>query len=46
MDIPGHPRLRDSFKNYIQDAKAVVFVVDVSTITRNGSEIAEYVQSP
>ncbi|EJD02388.1 uncharacterized protein FOMMEDRAFT_124808 [Fomitiporia mediterranea MF3/22] len=42
VDIPGHPRLRESFKTYVPDAKAVVFVVDASAITRNGREVAEH----
>ncbi|KAL5529686.1 hypothetical protein ACEPAG_5671 [Sanghuangporus baumii] len=42
VDVPGHPRLRDTFKTYISDAKAIVFVVDASTITRNGRDVAEH----
>lgn len=43
VDVPGHPRIRDQFKEYIPDAKAVVFVVDASTISRNGPLVAECV---
>lgn len=42
VDIPGHPRIRDQFTEYLADAKAVVFVVDASTISRNGPAVAEY----
>ena len=45
VDVPGHPRLRDTFKTYIPDAKAIVFVVDASTIARNGRDVAEYAPS-
>ena len=41
IDVPGHPRLRGLFKNHLSDAKAITFVVDTSTITRNGSHVAE-----
>ncbi len=43
VDVPGHQRLRDAFKDYIPDAKAIVFVVDASSITRNGKIVAECV---
>lgn len=43
VDIPGHPRLRGSFKDHLPDAKAIIFVVDVSTVTRFGKDVAEYV---
>lgn len=43
IDVPGHPRIRDQFREYITDAKAIAFVVDASTISRNGSVVAEYV---
>jgi hypothetical protein len=43
VDIPGHPRIRDQFREYIPDAKAVAFVVDASTVSRNGAAVAEYV---
>ena len=41
IDIPGHPRLRDDFKEHVTDAKALVFVVDASTIARNAAFVAE-----
>lgn len=41
IDIPGHPRLRHHFDEYIDDAKAIAFVVDVTTIARNGAAVAE-----
>ncbi|KDQ17919.1 hypothetical protein BOTBODRAFT_29229 [Botryobasidium botryosum FD-172 SS1] len=42
IDVPGHPRIRDQFTEYLPDAKAVVFVVDTSTIARNGAAVAEH----
>lgn len=45
IDVPGHPRIRDQFREHLKDAKAVAFVVDCSTISRNGSAVAEYVFS-
>lgn len=43
IDVPGHPRIRDQFREHLKDAKAIAFVVDCSTISRNGSVVAEYV---
>lgn len=43
IDIPGHPRIRDQFQEQLDDAKAIVFVVDASTISRNGAVVAELV---
>ena len=43
IDIPGHPRIRDQFQEYINDAKAIAFVVDASTVSRNGAAVAECV---
>lgn len=43
IDVPGHPRIRDQFREHLQDAKAIAFVVDCSTVSRNGSVVAEYV---
>jgi signal recognition particle receptor subunit beta len=42
VDIPGHPRVRDQFQEHLQDAKALIFVVDASTVSRNGAAVAEY----
>ncbi|KAK7467342.1 hypothetical protein VKT23_004399 [Stygiomarasmius scandens] len=42
VDIPGHPRIRDQFKEFVPDAKALVFVVDANTISRNASTVAEH----
>jgi len=41
IDVPGHPRIRDQFREHLSDAKAIAFVVDCSTISRNGSAVAE-----
>lgn len=43
VDIPGHPRVRDQFQEQLPDAKAVAFVVDASTVSRNGAAVAECV---
>ncbi|KAH7104144.1 P-loop containing nucleoside triphosphate hydrolase protein [Auriculariales sp. MPI-PUGE-AT-0066] len=43
VDIPGHPRLRtQGLQDHVGAAKAVVFVVDASTIARNGAAVAEH----
>lgn len=42
VDIPGHPRIRSQFREFIPLAKAVVFVVDSSTVARIGASVAEY----
>ena len=41
IDVPGHLRVRDQFRQHLLDAKAVAFVVDSSTVSRNGSLVAE-----
>lgn len=43
VDIPGHPRIRDQFQEHLTTTRAVAFVVDASTISRNGSTVAECV---
>jgi signal recognition particle receptor subunit beta len=43
IDIPGHPRIRNQFKEHLKNACAVVFVVDAATVSRTGSTVAEYV---
>jgi signal recognition particle receptor subunit beta len=35
--------MRDQFREYMSDAKAIAFIVDASTISRNGAAVAEYV---
>ncbi|OJT09126.1 hypothetical protein TRAPUB_14413 [Trametes pubescens] len=42
IDVPGHPRIRDQFQEHLPDAKAIVFVVDASTVSRNGAAVAEH----
>ena len=44
MDVPGHPRIRAQFREHLADAKAIVFAVDASNISRNGPIVAEYVR--
>ncbi|KAG6889964.1 hypothetical protein C0992_003444 [Termitomyces sp. T32_za158] len=44
-DIPGHPRIRDQFEEHLDDAKAIAFVVDASTVSRNGALVAEHLHS-
>lgn len=41
VDLPGHPRLKDEFKKYVDDASAVIFVVDIVALVRNAGPIAE-----
>lgn len=41
LDVPGHPRVRDQYKDFLPDAGAIAFVIDVSTISRNGAAVAE-----
>ena len=45
VDVPGHPRVRHQFKESLDDAKAIAFVVDASTVSRSGAAVAEYVIS-
>jgi len=45
VDVPGHPRVRSQFSKYLGDAKGVVFVVDTSSVTRNGPVIAEHLHT-
>ena len=41
IDVPGHPRLRDQFQEHMVDTKAIAFVVDSSTVSRNAPVVAE-----
>jgi len=41
IDVPGHPRLRDRFQDHLSDAKAVGFVVDTNSVSRNAPAAAE-----
>ncbi|KIO13648.1 hypothetical protein M404DRAFT_993200 [Pisolithus tinctorius Marx 270] len=42
VDVPGHPRIRDQFRQHLRGAKAIVFVVDASTVSRNAPDVAEH----
>jgi len=42
IDVPGHPRIRAQFREYLGGTKGIVFVVDTSTIARNGASVAEH----
>ncbi|KAI7817796.1 signal recognition particle receptor beta subunit-domain-containing protein [Gamsiella multidivaricata] len=42
VDIPGHERLRFKFSEFMPIARAVVFVVDSSTVARQTRILAEY----
>ncbi|KAN0123901.1 Signal recognition particle receptor beta subunit domain containing protein [Russula decolorans] len=42
VDVPGHPRIREQFREHLADAKAIVFVVDASNVSRNGPIVAEH----
>ena len=39
----GHPRIRNQFQEHLATTKAIAFVVDASTISRNGPAVAECV---
>lgn len=41
--MPGHPRIRAQFTEHLASAKGIVFVVDTSTIARDGAAVAECV---
>ncbi|KAF8557281.1 hypothetical protein OG21DRAFT_346479 [Imleria badia] len=41
IDVPRHPRIMDQFREHLKDVQAVAFVVGCSTISRNGSVVAE-----
>lgn len=43
IDVPGHPRIRNQFQEHLATTKAIAFVVDASTISRNGPAVAECV---
>ncbi|KAG5338425.1 hypothetical protein C0989_007309 [Termitomyces sp. Mn162] len=45
VDVPGHPRIRDQFREHLDDAKAIAFVVDASTVSRNGAVVAEHLHN-
>ncbi|KAJ7632783.1 signal recognition particle receptor beta subunit-domain-containing protein [Roridomyces roridus] len=45
VDIPGHPRIRNQVDEHIGDAKAIAFVVDASTVSRNGAVVAEHLHT-
>ncbi|KAF9098101.1 hypothetical protein BGX27_000873 [Mortierella sp. AM989] len=42
VDIPGHERLRFKFSEFMPITRAVVFVVDSSTVSRQTRLLAEY----
>ncbi|KAI0636724.1 P-loop containing nucleoside triphosphate hydrolase protein [Trametes polyzona] len=42
IDVPGHPRIRDQFQEHLPHAKAIAFIVDASTVSRNGAAVAEH----
>ncbi|PPQ63273.1 hypothetical protein CVT24_006798 [Panaeolus cyanescens] len=42
IDIPGHPRLRTQFQEYLSEARVIAFVTDANTISRNGAAVAEH----
>ncbi|EKM82434.1 hypothetical protein AGABI1DRAFT_111060 [Agaricus bisporus var. burnettii JB137-S8] len=45
VDIPGHPRIRTQVQEHLSSAKAIAFVVDASTISRNGAAVAEHLHT-
>ncbi|KAI0372913.1 P-loop containing nucleoside triphosphate hydrolase protein [Pilatotrama ljubarskyi] len=42
IDVPGHPRIRDQFQEHLPQAKGIAFIVDASTVSRNGAAVAEH----
>jgi signal recognition particle receptor subunit beta len=42
VDIPGHERLRFKFSEFMPIARAIIFVVDSSTVSRQTRLLAEY----
>ncbi|EIW85089.1 hypothetical protein CONPUDRAFT_117571 [Coniophora puteana RWD-64-598 SS2] len=42
VDIPGHPRIRDQFREHLQDLRGIMFVVDSNSVSRNGAAVAEH----
>jgi len=42
VDVPGHPRIHAQFREHLPDAKAIIFVVDASNVSRNGPIVAEH----
>ncbi|KAK0459810.1 P-loop containing nucleoside triphosphate hydrolase protein [Desarmillaria tabescens] len=42
VDIPGHPKMRDQFKEHMKETIVVAFVVDASTVSRNAAAVAEH----
>ncbi|KAI0819545.1 P-loop containing nucleoside triphosphate hydrolase protein [Trametes gibbosa] len=42
IDVPGHPRIRNQFQEHVPHAKAIAFIVDASTVSRNGAAVAEH----
>ncbi|KXN80979.1 Signal recognition particle receptor subunit beta [Leucoagaricus sp. SymC.cos] len=45
IDVPGHPRIRNQFQEHLLNAKTIAFVVDASTISRNGAVVAEHLHT-
>lgn len=42
IDIPGHPRIRGQFTDFLSEAKTIAFVVDANSISRNSVAVAEH----
>ncbi|KZT56413.1 P-loop containing nucleoside triphosphate hydrolase protein, partial [Calocera cornea HHB12733] len=42
IDVPGHPRLRNKFKEYLATVDGIVFTADANTVARNGAMVAEH----
>ena len=41
MDIPGHPRVRQKFEDYVDRARGIVFVVDSAEFLSQKTDVAE-----
>jgi signal recognition particle receptor subunit beta len=42
VDIPGHPRVREEWKEYIESASHVLFVVDATTLKKQVHEVCSF----
>ena len=41
VDVPGHPKVRNRFEGYVNDARGVVFVIDSVDFMGQKTAIAE-----
>ena len=41
VDVPGHPKVRNRFEGYVNDARGVVFIIDSVDFMGQKTAIAE-----